>query len=201
MTRLKGKVKSISVKEVTEGMQVGWEGVNRFHFGKTEKVVDKVYVKVNLETTNGHDTVPIDLLKTLVVEYGNGVEIGIIEKEGNSLLMKELPKQQMRQLPLKYSQWQSAIDNGEVDSDKEVEFEIKHGFVHGGEGEIVDKFCARYAKIIPQKKRVYSEEEMRLAFEAGRTMQDRVYGNGIENLFLRDKYQFSNWLDKGMKFE
>jgi hypothetical protein len=53
----------------------------------------------------------------------------------------------------------------------------------------------------PQQKRMYSEEEMKLAFKAGMTAQDRVYGEGYENKFLKDKYTFINWLKKDLKFE
>lgn len=83
---------------------------------------------------------------------------GKVKKQGEQYVVQDLETGNI--LPLKFSQIQSAIDNGEVDSDKEVEFEIKDGFVHGGEGVITDRFSIRYAKIIPQKKRMYSEEEI-----------------------------------------
>ena len=76
-------------------------------------------------------------LKTLVVEYDDFDQSG----------MRVFAKQSMvplKQLPLKYSQWQLAIDNGEVDSDKVVEFEPSV--------TTLDKWGFSYAKIIPQKK-------------------------------------------------
>lgn len=133
MNHLQGKVKSISVKEVPARMQLLTPiGVRRV--GKAE------HIKEDSILINGvwWDRV---VLKTLVVECEETV-VGH-DRYG------EQEADITRILPLKHSQWQSAIDNGEVDSDKEVRFEILNT---PGPNE--------YAKIIPQKKRMYSEEEV-----------------------------------------
>ena len=42
-------------------------------------------------------------------------------------------------------------------------------------------------------KKIYTKEDMEKAFEAGRNMQDRVYGGGYENKFLVDIYTFKTF--------
>lgn len=75
---------------------------------------------------------------------------GKVKKQGEQYVVQDLETGNI--LPLKFSQIQSAIDNGEVDSDKEVEFEII-------DKTIVDYYTI-YAKIIPQKERIYSKQEV-----------------------------------------
>lgn len=152
MTRLKGKVKSISVKEVTEGMQVVFKVTNKIctvphiitHLDLEKKYkIEQVEYLLNdlFGTTYGKAYLPG--LKTLVVEY-------------ESILPNQV--KQTLALLLKYSQWQSAIDDGLVDSSKEVKFEIKE--YHIDELNPVEYLQAKVAQIVPQTKRMYSEEEM-----------------------------------------
>lgn len=147
-----GRVRAIPVKEVTEGMQV----IDRFN--NVSKVVrtDPEFVVVAVHCRDGeirHHNDQINKLKTLVVEY----EDGYITANGGQL-------ETTKQLPLKYSQWQSAIDNGEVDSDKVVEFEIKNlvgGIEFDGHADPKTNHKDLWiAKIIPQKKRMYTQEEV-----------------------------------------
>lgn len=147
MTKLKGRVKSISVKEVTEKVQIlhptYTTGSSTFIIGK----VDEDYIEL---CNSGRliDMIPkkdISKLKTLVVEYEYSY------KDDFDIDWVHTTKQ----LPLKYSQWQATIDSGVVDNDKEVEFEI---VVQDGPHPN-DRYF-EYAKIIPQKKRMYSEEDV-----------------------------------------
>lgn len=90
-------------------------------------------------------------LKTLVVEYLHDEDNGII-----------IPRHMrtMKTVPLKYSQWQSSIDNGEVDADKVVTFEvITERKRYEGDG---DTYLKEIAKIIPIKTKIsylHSDEE------------------------------------------
>jgi hypothetical protein len=155
-----GKIKAIPVKEVTEGMQVLW---NPWSVAGAEFTVDNIYkiskklasnTSVNVIRIHDgytYDAVLVEQLEILVVEYESyeqtwpqsGRDAGGFEQHGNVT----------KQIPLKYSQWQSAIDNNEVNSDKTVEFEII-------EMGLYDQ--VNYAKIIPQKKRMYTSEEVEL---------------------------------------
>ena len=111
---MKATLKSIPVTEVTQGIYVCWEGATRIHFGLVEIIKDKVYATISLLSTNGHDTVPIDILKTIVVEYEQDVNyINIVS-----------PLHNYKQIPLKDQDWQQAIDLGLVDSGKEVDVKI-----------------------------------------------------------------------------
>lgn len=137
MTRLKGKIKSIPVISVTEGMQVL---LNNNVIAIVKKIKDNGFIIIHNPNYDDGDTTP-DALKTLVVEYEQ------FEK-GN---FKEFPH--LKQLPLKYSQWQTAIDNGEVDSDKEVEFEVVTRAIPCPDNiEGCELLHVRtYVKIIPQR--------------------------------------------------
>jgi hypothetical protein len=108
-----GKVISIPVKGVTEGMQIIDE------VGIIRKVITKAPGYVETRDIKGeyfNRVIVSTILKTLVVEYDD-THYSHYETHQNSII---------KQLPLKYSQWQSAIDNSEVDTDKIVEFEIDH---------------------------------------------------------------------------
>jgi len=157
-----GKIVSTPVKEVTDGMQVIDTVFNRIvKITKSElnglgsaflKPVEIGYTDENNQYRLGNRD--LDELKTLVVEF---------ETELNNLVIN--------QLPLKYSQWQSAIDKGEVDSDKIVEFEIIS----------IEHFSPNpnYAKIIPQKQRTYTREELERAWDAG-FKRGQVIGGEID---------------------
>lgn len=142
MKHLQGNVKSIPVTEVKEGMQVLYDGrtckVTSINHGTKDK---PNYTPIILD---GNFGITMDRLKTLVVEYLD-----------DKYIAGTLFSSKMSQLPLKYSQWQSTIDAGEVDTDKIVEFEIIIQ-TSNGRGPLLD-----IAKIIPQKKRMYSEEEVK----------------------------------------
>lgn len=164
-----GKIKSVPVKEVTEGMQV----ISNRHLlnelgslGKVVKVLgDMVYIyslNEKAEYMNYfadrekqimfHYIKPIIELKTLVVEY----ELGYKDDVGH---------ERINQISLKNSQWQKAVHNGEVDGDKIVEFQIVVEESSYEDDETIRPMTYRtvYAKIIPAKKakkKMYSEEEL-----------------------------------------
>lgn len=136
MTRLKGKVKSIAVTEVAEGQQVCIAWKNGLTIHKTKL------------------TGAADYMRTLVVEYEDLKEY----RQDNPPFSGPYPptSDYRKQLSLKYSQWQSAIDNGEVDSDKEVEFEVVStscDCIGMCKHDNPDKDCTNkvLAKIIPQR--------------------------------------------------
>ncbi len=150
--KLKGKVKSIPVTEVTEEMQVIYNDGNKDYVmtvGEDEKH------PISLKLGVGHAR--LSHLKTFVIEYKEKVLED--ELEAKEFVLRE--NTYTKQLPLKYSQWQSALDNGEVDSDKEVEFEIITNDT-SNYNVIPQNFIKhiQFAKIIPVKKRMYSEEDM-----------------------------------------
>lgn len=133
-----GKVKSIPLtkEQVIEGINVLVDGDDAiFIVITTDDISGKVRVQCK---ESGNSIVDASELKTLVVEY----TVQIPHPELGSIT--SFPYQ----LPLKYSQWQSAIDNGEVDSDKEVEFEIVPRYLEEKDVNSSNGF----AKIIPQKK-------------------------------------------------
>jgi len=170
-----GKIKAIPVKEVTEGMQVLWENcmngyiytvieVEENHFVIKAQGVQSYHVR--LQKIQIHKT----SIQTLVVEYVPNYrnEDGTYNRQFDT-----------EQLSLKHSQWQAAIDNNEVDTDKTVEFEI----ISNGQGE---KWI-KYAKIITKgqaKKKYFSEEEIleikRNAFLAGQNSTFAVLKRGSD---------------------
>lgn len=138
MEKFNGNVISIRVFEPKEGMQV----LYKTFVGVVKHIDEKHnHVMVRYERLDLERYLPIEELKTLVVDY-----------EDNGW---------RKQLPLKYSQWQAAVDKGEVDSDKTVTVEIGGGlnqYPYNERG-------VTYAKIIPKKKRLYTEEELRVAMK------------------------------------
>lgn len=151
MTRLKGKVKSIPVTQVTEEMQVQWvRWKDKIYKVAIHFPIDKQVRLIELGDKVQSHAIDISELKTLVVEYK-------YEYEYDDDSRQTVYDIRTKQLPLKYSQWQSAIDNGEVDSEKEIEWEE---FTINAQS--LTKDWVRGAKIIPQKKkRMYSEEDMK----------------------------------------
>lgn len=128
MKHLQGKVISIPVKEVTEGMQV----LTQYGICTVRAFKDNIVWILMLGNKNplsfkdaclGYDyTLLVTELKTLVVEYK---EEGHEDWAGDNYTGEPIwIDGKVKQLPLKYSQWQSVIDSGKVDSDKIVEFEI-----------------------------------------------------------------------------
>lgn len=164
MNRLQGKVRSISVKEVTEGIQV-------IIWGRI------VSINSNKQNQEGYITlkeaqITKDKLKTLAVEYESVAweehikELIFESAESKRRVFEGWQRDCIKQLSLKHSQWQSAVDNSEVDSDKVVEFEIITKVLRPGLGAIfegengLEYLNTKYAKIIPHKKRMYSEEDV-----------------------------------------
>lgn len=109
---MKGKIVSVPVKEVIEGMQVLFNETilfvknirsnGRFDLRKDDKYDG--YSNTTLEDFSGY-------IKTLVMEYDKS----IYEPAGTF-------RGTMVQLPLKYSQWESVLKNGEADTDIMVRF-------------------------------------------------------------------------------
>lgn len=149
--RKQGKIKSIPVTEVIEGMQV----YHNIHgIGKVLRIdEDRFTVRLGVFDLT-HRNFSISELKTLVFEYPSNQE---------EILRGEIPKD-FKQIPLKYSQWQSALDNNEVDSDKVVEFEIKDILINiSPKNSPLHKTVfnkTQIAKVIPTKKKTYTEDEL-----------------------------------------
>lgn len=145
MAKKQGKIKAIPVKEVTEGMQVV---LNSRFVCKVISIYTDGYYGLQYIDGTITSTRCIEKTKTLVVEYEDLDRISALQ----SLDCEPEDYNTYKQIPLKYSQWESALDNGEVDSDKVVEFEIK--------GLEVIESDSHYAKVIPQKKRIYTRNEV-----------------------------------------
>lgn len=125
MAKKQGKIKAIPVKEVIKGMQVTYNDVVYVVVKCQSNSNDLIIRRIN--ATNLVDITNLNInLKTLVVEYD--IDHGAIT----------IPQQ----IPLKQSQWQAAINNKEVDTDKVVTFEINSS----------PKGNFSYAKIIPNKQ-------------------------------------------------
>lgn len=105
-----------------------------------------------------------------VIECLRSGSVGFVSKhwEPSNIYLQELcveywPKGKAwtsSMVSLKYSQWQAAIDNGEVDTDKQVEFEIKSicssDEAHFNANGVCDTFgnctqCIKIARIFPKK--------------------------------------------------
>ena len=140
--KLQGKIKSIPVKEVTEEMQVMVRGLIMKAYPSKTHIDFSIIRGFNRKNQEVQRLIHISELKTLVVEHGNG-------RSDNYKWEK--------QLPLKHSQWQAAIDNGEVDSDKTVEFEIVQSLAQRADKR--DNLPDQIAKIIPTKKSIYSDKD------------------------------------------
>lgn len=175
--KLQGKIKAIPVKKVTEGMQVLQPWVDEVLNRPTTvwKVISKERGIIKIKRAENYiesiTEESIHKLKTLVVEYTiNGDEQW--SEEGGAFIPTIT-----KQLPLKYKQWQSAIDNGEVDSDESVEFE----YIEMG---LYDQVS--YAKIIPTKKKMYSEDEVaELLYQ---------YDKDKRGIQASHAWQAANWL-------
>lgn len=179
MTRLKGKVKAIPVISVTEGQQV--------LYSNSIEVLQAVISSEKhcfLKGYDPEDLVEITELKTLVVEY---------RKETHNPNDTYPHRTLIKQLPLKYSQWQSAIDNGEVDNDKEVEFEVVNMVLST---TCEDDYDYQIAKIIPQQKRMYSETQVkelcRQAHHIGGAYQSMKNANNTTEPYYSST-EFETW--------
>jgi hypothetical protein len=200
--QLKGKIKAIPVKEVIEGMQVCVHKMGMPGYlickvlGPAYKSLTSSWIISIIGTQTEHQISTTDL-KTLVVEYEVvcGSCRGDEYKKQYTCLCYGKP--QYKQLPLKYSQWQAAIDNGLVDSDKIVEFEIGIATCKQCmlvQGMHLSPDCCgnytQYAKIIPPKKRTYTEDEVKDIIR-------KVYTDGYERATAG--LHWSGEIDKAVK--
>lgn len=136
---MQGKIRAI-ISNPGDGAQVIYEG-------KIRKITEYDEGNDNFDSVcilNGSsESVDESQLYKLVVEYTPHKEYRHISVKSHSI-------------PLKYSQWQAAIDNGEVDSDKTVQFEMIQNLISGSEYSAGQSDINRgkkvYAKIIPSKK-------------------------------------------------
>jgi len=152
-----GKIKAIPVKEVTEGMQLTYNGVT-YTVTKAPHNNSNVFLikRLNLNSTKLVDVTDLNIaFKTLVVIYEDNDW-----RDGRSVNYTTV-----QSLPLKHSQWEAAIANNEVDTDKVVNFDIIDVYVNEKSGyKTSDPFVIEksggtwiketsYAKIIPKKKK------------------------------------------------
>lgn len=105
-----GKIKTISVSELTNDMDVV---INQGTHLEICKVLNAKYRDLISLDGNKYRGVSLDEIKVLVIEYY--VELDI----SGDLMSKH-------QIPLKHTQWKSAIENDEVDIDKIITFELKN---------------------------------------------------------------------------
>lgn len=169
MKMFKGKVKSIVVKE--SNICLGGPYILFFDGVTILGDINKIGLDiVNIKSNGLNFGATKSELRTLVVEYEEQTERGgIYFKNGYGLIkFKEID---IKQLPLKYSQWQLAIDNGEVDTEKEIGIEII-------DSESLNTKI-KLAQIIRKAKRQYSEDEVRvLLSEVGELYRNEfTYGS------------------------
>jgi hypothetical protein len=110
-------------------------------------------------------------LRTLMVEY----EIHTPKIEGNAVRAAHIPVIEKKILPLKHSDWQSAVEQGLVDSGKEVEFEVVGKFT---DSKLYPYLAATVATLIPQQDDVEKHFE-RIASETG-DPYSRGFSDGLK---------------------
>lgn len=156
-----GKVKSISANKITIRAQLILWFIKPWLIG----IIDNKLNWISRHESGGSITIPTKdreikgEFKTLVVETiekCTNCYYGEIDEDdpkpcpicgGNEVII--------HQFPLKYKQWQLAIDNCEVDSNIIVDYEI----IMSWKDNDVKTEPINYAKIIPQTKKSYTEEE------------------------------------------
>jgi hypothetical protein len=152
---MKAIIKSIPVTSVTEGMQIVRTTNNQVliieRIDSDENGIPFVQFK-----GFGGSCAPLSQLKTIVVEYDYIDDIDVYKT----------------QLPLKHSDWQQAIDDGLVDSGKEVEAETVYNEERIVNGIDIGDYSAQ---LVPQQKRMYNIHQLRLAIGLG-------YIAGLKNL-------------------
>jgi hypothetical protein len=148
---MKATIKSIPVTKVTEGMQVlsGGHVYKVAHIGNMDNSINNNVVTIS-DADGEKSEDAINNLKTIVVEYDDWENAGIGSVSGFK-----------KQLPLKQSDWQQAIDDGLVDSGKEVEIEIQTVNADKDSAFVGKIRTIQVAQLIPQQKRLYSETEVR----------------------------------------
>lgn len=181
---MQGKIKAIPVKEVIKGMQVTYNDVVYVVVKCQSNSNDLIIRRIN--ATNLVDITNLNInLKTLVVEY-----------QDHTVWYESKP---VIQIPLKHSQWQKAIDNKEVDSDKIIEFEEIDLFEKENTGyrtysrsemeAMGGSWCTiKYAKIIPKNKTQIDESKLTHMGSMNYILQ--VWGNSKTNEDVEvDQYQ------------
>jgi hypothetical protein len=168
---MKAIIKSIPITEVNEGMQVLYEDLILTVAGNIGKEANGNF-KDN-EIAKFYAVGIYYQLKTIVVEY-----------EGN-----DFGKHLVKQLPLKQSDWQQAIDLGLVDSGKEVEVEIVTiaGKGHGSKNV--------FAQLVPQQGKLYTKEDLKEAFKQSR--QALIFEKDMPPLFESFEKWFELFNQKG----
>lgn len=168
MAKKQGKIKSISVKEIAEGIQV-YHTIEEMILIFTE---ERHLFSLNKAKVIDKSNLNLIHLKTFVVEYK---ECCSKLEDQNCEGAPGICGMTIKQLPLKYSQWQNAIDNNEVDSDKVVEFFIE---TFAMDSKRANDNATFFARIIPQNKRLYSEEDI-LEFEKWLYKEGYRNNNGV----------------------
>lgn len=145
---MQGKVKSIDwIRMDKHYLSIGEQVV---YNNKVYKIAERVSTLYRLEGLNNLGIlIDGDRLKQLVVEY-KGDQLPFTNEENYYSKYT---------IPLKFGQWQSAINNGEVDSDQVIEFVKLHKYFSIDNFKTATDFY--YAKIIPANKKMYTEEEVK----------------------------------------
>ncbi len=203
---MKGKVKAIPVREITEKMQIIFKDIHsRWHIGIIMNILigEKVWIS---SSTYCHNVVSNNDLKRLAVEYESyDVYYPDDDFKGNVKTLDEAEKESKfssgyytikpEQLSLEDKQWQSVIDNGEIDSEREVEFEIIT--------DIAMVFEIQYAKIIRQRENKYSSSvygfnmDICRAYNAGKqAMLDQRDGKPFKSSDQYFREEFPNLAEK-----
>jgi hypothetical protein len=157
-----GKIKSIPVKEITVGMQVTWKSIVRQCIGTVKSTTNTT---TWIELDNMKDNiVAIEnwCLNTIVVEYDYDVN--------------HLMEVDYRQLPLKNSDWQHAIDDELLDSNKESKIVIVDKF-----GGTHDDLKPKVAKLIRgdfESKQTMNNYKLIILPEQNIIVSDEEYTNG-----------------------
>lgn len=185
-----GRIKSVVVsrENLKEGMQIYVKNFTNWLIGQILIIEDD---EVFTDTCGW---VLIDSeFKQLVVEFEDGNDL--IESTAESFYQEGKRKQ----LPLKFSQWQSALLNDEVDSGKEIEFEVieRQGDIEGYENGDLNKpifSLVKIAKLIREK--LYSEEQVREIWkEAKKTVVLHHYNGDTRPPINVDKFKtFDDYL-------
>lgn len=144
-----GKIKSIPLeeREIVAGIQVETlHGVGIVISGL--KSLENKFA-VGLGKNRGVEDFFLSEIRTIVVEYFNPDNHNFDPAE-------------VEQFPLNLSQWQQAIDDKLIDSDKEIEFEIKDN------GVVLDRNWSYYqARIISSSGKKYTQRELEIAYCIG----------------------------------
>ncbi len=139
-----GHVKAVPAHDLSEGSQVIYK--NKVYVNQKNNII-------NFPQLNG--LAPAQLYAPTIIKHLSilVVEFEFIKQDTDKV---HLGSDGIKIIPLKYSQWQAAIDNNEVDNDKPVNFEItslpwpvrSQNIIHNMDGELGSHYLA---KIIPSK--------------------------------------------------